>query len=88
MLQGNQLAVSARKQLLEFYTEIGLPQTLEALGLGNVSLIQLRQAAAVACHPNSDLHRLPFTVSPEQLMAAMVSTKTPAEFALSREIPQ
>ena len=87
MLQGNQLAVSARKQLLEFYTAIGLPQTLEDLGLGNISLSQLRQAAEVACQPNSDLHRLPFSVSPEQLMAAMVSTRELAEFPVGREIP-
>ncbi len=87
MLQGNQLAVSARKQLLEFYTDIGLPQTLEDLGLGNISLSQLRQAAEVACQPNSDIHRLPFSVSPEQLMAAMVSTRELAETPVGREIP-
>jgi glycerol dehydrogenase len=74
MVQGNQLAASARQQLLQFYIEIGLPQTLEDLGLGNVSLAELRRAAEVACAPNSDIHRLPFTVSPEELMAAMVST--------------
>ncbi len=74
MLQGNQLAVSARQQLLKFYQEIGLPTSLEALGLGNATLAQLRQAAEIACYPNSDLHHLPFSVSPEQLLAAMVST--------------
>ena len=74
MLQGNQLATSARQQLLSFYDEIGLPKTLEDLGLEKVTLGELRHAAQVACNPQSDLHRLPFAVSPEQLMAAMVST--------------
>ncbi len=74
MIQGNQLAVSARQQLLKFYAEIGLPKTLEELGLHQVNLAELRHAAAVSCHVNSDIHRLPFPVSPEQLMAAMVST--------------
>lgn len=74
MVQGNQLAASARKQLIQFYTEIGLPQTLEDLGLANVTLAQLRQVAAIAIKPQSDLHRLPFDVSEEQLVAAMVST--------------
>ncbi|MEL6440964.1 MAG: iron-containing alcohol dehydrogenase family protein [Cyanobacteria bacterium J06621_8] len=74
MLQGSQLAVAARKQLIKFYTEIGLPQTLEDMGLGKVTLEQLRQVAAIATKPESDLHRLPFTVSSEQLVAAMVST--------------
>ena len=78
MLQGSQLAVSARQQLLQFYDEIGLPKTLEDLGLGNVSLFQLRSAVEVACNPRSDLHRLPFAVSSEQLLAAMVSTTTVA----------
>ena len=73
---GNQLALSARGQLIQFYEQIGLPKSLEDLGLRDVSLAQLRHAAAIACQPNSDIHRLPFTVSPEQVMAAMVSTTT------------
>ena len=78
-LQGNQLAATARQQLLKFYSEIGLPQTLDDLGLGNITLPELRQAAEIACAANSDIHRLPFRVVPEQLMAAMVSTTTPVE---------
>ena len=74
MVQGNQLAASARQQLLQFYDEIGLPKTLEDLGLENISLAQLRHAAAIATKPQSDIHRLPFSISPEQLAAAMVST--------------
>ncbi|TAE69258.1 MAG: iron-containing alcohol dehydrogenase family protein [Oscillatoriales cyanobacterium] len=77
ILQNNQLAATARQQLLKFYAEIGLPQTLDNLGLGDVSLTQLQRAAEIACHPNSDIHRLPFKVVPEQLMAAMVSTTAP-----------
>ena len=93
MLQGNQLAASARQQLLKFYAEIGLPQTLEDLGLGNITLAQLRQAAEIACSPNSDIHRLPFPVVPEQLIAAMVSTTTPVEkhrtpLAISVAVPE
>lgn len=74
MVQGNQLAATARQQLLKFYKEIGLPQTLEDLGLKNVTLQELRHCAAMACEAKSDIHRLPFVVKPEQLMAAMVST--------------
>ena len=75
MVQGNQLAASARQQLLKFYSEIGLPQTLEDLGLKGATLAELRHAAEIACHPRSDIHRLPFPVMPEQLIAAMVSTQ-------------
>jgi glycerol dehydrogenase len=77
MLQGNQLAAAARQQLLKFYGDIGLPQTLNHLGLENVTLTELKQAAEVACNERSDIHRLPFHVVVEQLMAAMVSTTAP-----------
>ncbi len=79
MVQGNQLAAAARQQLLKFYTEIGLPQKLSDLGLGNITLGELQTAAEIALVPNSDIHRLPFKVAPEQLMAAMVSTTAPID---------
>ena len=87
-LQNNHLAITARRQLLKFYGEIGLPRSLADLGMDDLPLSQLRIAAQVACQPDSDLHRLPFVVTPEQLMAAMVSTAaippTAAESAVSK----
>ena len=74
LVQGNQLAASARQQLLKFYAQIGLPMSLEDLGLGEITLSQLRQVTVIATQPQSDIHRLPFKVLPEQLAAAMVST--------------
>ncbi|HEY9654946.1 MAG TPA: hypothetical protein V6C50_05595, partial [Crinalium sp.] len=74
IVQGNQLAATARQQLLKFYSAIGLPQTLYDLGLGAISIADLQQAADIACANSSDIHRLPFAVEPSQLMAAMVST--------------
>jgi glycerol dehydrogenase-like iron-containing ADH family enzyme len=72
--QGNQLAATARNQLLKFYTEIGLPKSLQDLGLSDLSLRELAEVSAIACAPDSDIHRLPFAVSTEQVLAAMVST--------------
>lgn len=77
MIQGNQLAASARQQLLGFYQQIGLPMTLKDLDMGQITMEDLERAAQVACAPKSDLHHLPFTVTPTQLMAAMVSTTAP-----------
>jgi glycerol dehydrogenase-like iron-containing ADH family enzyme len=74
---GNQLAASSRHQLLKFYQEIGLPTSLAAIGLSQVTLSELEQIAEIACQPNSDIHRLPFVVSPSQVLAAMVSTTSP-----------
>jgi glycerol dehydrogenase len=87
MVQGNQLAASARQQLLKFYSEIGLPKSLEDLGLGEITLAQLRQVTAIATQPQSDIHRLPFTVSAEQLAAAMVSTVAETSRGGSRTAP-
>lgn len=75
--QGNQLAASSRHQLLKFYQEIGLPRNLADLGLSQVTLAELEQIAEIACQPNSDIHRLPFTICPSQVLAAMVSTTSP-----------
>jgi glycerol dehydrogenase-like iron-containing ADH family enzyme len=74
MLQGDRLAATARQQLLDFYRTIELPTTLADLGLSEMTIAQLQHAATLACKPDSDLHRLPFAVVPEQLVAAMLST--------------
>ena len=79
MLLGNQLATTARQQLLKFYAEIGLPKELDDLGLSNIKLSALKIAAEIALAPNSDIHRLPFKVTLEQLLAAMVSTTAPTD---------
>ncbi|MBE9005605.1 iron-containing alcohol dehydrogenase family protein [Fortiea sp. LEGE XX443] len=79
MILGNQLATTARQQLLKFYAEIGLPQKLDDLELGNIKLSELQTAAEIALAPNSDIHRLPFKVALEQLMAAMISTTAPTD---------
>jgi glycerol dehydrogenase len=79
MVIGNQLAAASRQQLLKFYAEIGLPRTLEDLGLNNITLSELQKAAEITLDPNSDIHRLPFKVALEQLMAALVSTTAPID---------
>ncbi|BAW95883.1 glycerol dehydrogenase, iron containing [[Synechococcus] sp. NIES-970] len=84
--QKSQLAETARQQLLQFYREIGLPQSLGDLGLGDMTLAELRRVAEITCQPQSDIHRLPFKVNPEQLMAAMVSTQAPRESATAEAI--
>lgn len=71
------LAATARHQLIQFYSQIGLPTTLTDLGLNKVSLADLQRAAEITCREGSDIHHLPFSVTPEQVMAAMVSTTVP-----------
>lgn len=75
VLGSNQLAGQARRQLLPLFRQLDLPADLADLGLGQATLEQLQQACAFACAPGSDLHHLPFSVSPIDLMAALVSTR-------------
>lgn len=83
IVRASQLAAAARQQLLQFYGEIGLPKSLDDLGLGDITLSQLRRVAEVACAPNSDIHGLPFPVRAEQVLAAMVSTTLPTALGRS-----
>jgi len=73
-LGGNQLAAQARRQLTPFFRSLGLPVSLEELGLGQVSLSELQEVCAFACRSGSDLHHLPFPVASEELLAALVSS--------------
>ena len=57
-----------------FYRAIGLPCSLKDLGMGDISLSDLEKATEIACVPESDLHHLPFEVTPLQLATAMIST--------------
>lgn len=74
VLGGSQLAAQARRQLLPFFAALNLPLTLADLGLAHASLADLQLACDFACREDSDLHHLPFAVSPAELLAALVST--------------
>ncbi len=77
MAANNSLAATARQQLIQFYNQLGLPTSLADMGMDQLTVAQLEQAATVACLEGSDIHHLPFPVQPAQLMAAMVSTTLP-----------
>lgn len=56
--------------LLAFYREIGLPLTLEELGV-SADGETLLEAARFACDPRSSIHLLPTPVTPEVVVAAI-----------------
>lgn len=74
LLQQSQLAQTSRQQLIQFYRTVGLPCSLADLGMQDISLGDLEAATTIACAPDSDLHHLPFSVTPMQLAMAMIST--------------
>jgi glycerol dehydrogenase-like iron-containing ADH family enzyme len=82
VIGGNRLAGQARRQLLPFFQDLGLPVSLEDLGLAKATLSDLQQVATFACRAGSDLHHLPFPVAPSDLLAALVSSTTTSEALL------
>lgn len=76
VLGGSRLAGHARNQLLAFFRTLGVPCELAELGLAQASLPELQQVCDHACREGSDLHRLPFPVDVQDLLAALVSTTT------------
>ena len=77
-LGGNRLAAQAHRQLLPLLRELGLPVCLDDLGLAQASLSELQQVCAFACREGSDLHHLPFPVSPGALLEALVGAAEPS----------
>ena len=71
-LGGNRLAAQAHRQLLPLLQALELPVSLDDLGLGEVSLKDLQQVCEFACREGSDLHHLPFPVTPGALLEALV----------------
>lgn len=95
ILQGSQLAAAARKQLLAFYDEIGLPSSLTDFQLDAARANEdstaeiashLATVARIACLPDSDIHHLPFPVTPEALIVAAKTTRVPVAGAVDRPI--
>ncbi|MEN9495505.1 MAG: hypothetical protein RLZZ137_545 [Cyanobacteriota bacterium] len=83
---GNRLAGQARRQLLPFFAGLQLPISLADLGLADASLRELETVCSFACRPGSDLHHLPFAVSPTDLLAALVSTTAASETGASTAV--
>lgn len=77
-LGGNRLAAQAHRQLLPLLRDLGLPVCLEDLGLAQASLNNLQQVCSFACREGSDLHHLPFAVTPGALLEALVGAAEPS----------
>ena len=75
---GNRLAAQAHRQLLPLLRQLGLPVCLDDLGLTQATLSDLQQVCSFACREGSDLHHLPFSVTPGALLEALVGAAEPS----------
>ena len=78
---GQPLAAVARDQVLQVYGKLGLPTSLAELGLRDLDADQLQVVCRFTCRQGSDLHHLPFVVTPTQLEEAL-------RFCAQPRIPQ
>jgi len=54
-----------------FCESVGLPTTLEEIGLGDVSDPDLAKVAEASCHVDESIHHEPFPVSPDMVLDAL-----------------
>ncbi|BEV36432.1 iron-containing alcohol dehydrogenase family protein [Synechococcus sp. M16CYN] len=73
-LGNNRLAAQARRQLMPLLKSLGLPVSLNDLGLAHASQGDLQAVCAFACQEGSDLHHLPFSVTATALLEALLGT--------------
>jgi glycerol dehydrogenase len=62
-----------RLAVFDFMVEVGLPVTLEELGLGNISTDALKKFAEELCGPEQITHNHVFTVTPFDMFSAMIA---------------
>ncbi|MCM0619093.1 glycerol dehydrogenase [Nocardioides bruguierae] len=59
---------------VEFSTRVGLPNTLAEIGLTAENTAELRAVAEAACVEGETIHNMPFPVTPEAVVDAMLAT--------------
>lgn len=58
--------------LLDFLKTVGLPASLSSMGIKSLSHERLMQVALAACNPQSSMKNMPFKVSPEEVVSAIL----------------
>ena len=75
IFSGNQLASQSKKQLFELLNDLNLPTSLKRLGMESITSKDLETACSFSCKQNSDIHNLPFVISKDILMKAILDTE-------------
>ena len=72
LLSKSQLALQTKKQLIELLIDLDLPIDIQSLGLKSYKKKELEKACIFACRRNSEIHNLPFKVTENTLMEALL----------------
>ncbi len=79
----SQLPKQAKSQLIEFFTQLNLPISIESIFHRNATSDELHKVCNFACNDNSDIHSLPFPINEGDLFEAIQSYQS---FATSGKI--
>ena len=69
----SQLPTQAKVQLIDFFSKLNIPTSIESICLTNTTANELHKACKFACNDNSDIHQLPFPVNDKDLFEAVKS---------------
>jgi len=67
----SQLPKQAKSQLIDFFSQLNLPISLESICLKSTTSDELQKACKFACSDNSDIHQLPFLINEKELYEAI-----------------
>ena len=67
----SQLPKQAKSQLIDFFSQLNLPVSLESICLKEATSHELHKACKFACHEKSDIHQLPFLINEKELFDAI-----------------
>ena len=69
----SQLPNQSKSQLIDFFTQLNLPTSIESICLRDRSSNELYKACKFACNDSSDIHQLPFLINEKSLIEAIQS---------------
>lgn len=72
------------ERIIRFCTSLGLPVTLEELGVREVTREKVMAVATAACAPTDTLHNMPFEVTPETTAAAILAADRYGRYYLGK----
>lgn len=73
MLMLEERPAAVAEEVVDFCLEVGLPVTLEDIGLEGVSREELEKVAEAACADGETIHNEPFDVYPQMVVDAMLA---------------
>ena len=86
IIHNNQLARQSRLQLTPLLKILGLPTSLDELGLKNVSINELRAACDFATHERSEIHNLPFKINSQLLLETLIESNDQYKIKSSEQL--